>query len=116
MSTAVTERFPKTARLLRTSDFSFRPFKRFETASFRIFYTTAGSGRLGLSISKRVLKNASARNRVRRLAREAFRKNRELFAGMDLNVVGRERLREAWKQLSTRDVASELSDFIAKTR
>ncbi|HWE36125.1 MAG TPA: ribonuclease P protein component [Isosphaeraceae bacterium] len=49
-----------------------------------------GHARLGLSVSKKKLKTAVARNRFKRLVREAFRRNKaELPTGIDLVVVPR---------------------------
>jgi ribonuclease P protein component len=49
-----------------------------------------GHARLGLSVSKKKVKTAVARNRFKRLVREAFRLNRaELPPGIDLVVVPR---------------------------
>lgn len=45
--------------------------------------------RLGLAVSKRRLRKATARNRVKRIIRESFRKHRELLRGLDLVVMVR---------------------------
>lgn len=91
--------FPKSARLLTGGQ-----FQRVQKAGraidlgplvFRVAphdpalpWTQAPTGRLGLAISKRV-GNAVARNRVKRLSRESFRKRKGAFATFDVVVTGR---------------------------
>lgn len=67
-----------------------------------------GKGRLGISLSKRVLKSAVARNRMRRLIREVFRKNLGYFEGKDVNVLGLAELSKNWRSLSYSDVEEEV--------
>ena len=87
--------FPKSARLLKSKDFFFRPCQRFQTEHFRFFFSENGQGRLGVSLSKKVMKRAVARNRVKRLLREVFRAQRAHLRGIDLHVVGREEIGRA---------------------
>jgi ribonuclease P protein component len=47
--------------------------------------------RLGLIISKKWVKQAVVRNRLKRLARESFRKNQQLLKGMDVVVLTNKR-------------------------
>jgi ribonuclease P protein component len=45
--------------------------------------------RLGITVSKKV-GNAVVRNRIKRISREYFRKNRELFVGsLDINIIAK---------------------------
>ncbi|MEX3591985.1 MAG: ribonuclease P protein component [Burkholderia sp.] len=79
--------FPKTARLLKTHEFSsifrLRPWRR--GAHFVIYgKPTGGDARLGLVIGKKYAPRAVTRNLVKRLAREAFRRRYTQFAGWDL--------------------------------
>ncbi len=67
-----------------------------------------GKGRLGVSLSKRILKTSVARNRVRRLLREAFRQNPESFQGLDVNVLGLGPLTSASKTLNYLEVEREI--------
>ena len=67
-----------------------------------------GKGRLGISISKKVLSSAVARNRIKRLIRETFRKNAKLFPKTDLNIIGRDNLSKEWKLLDYSDVQKQL--------
>ena len=70
-----------------------------------------GEGRIGTSISKKVLRRAVARNRVRRLVREVFRENREALSGKDLHIVGRMALKANWAALTKESVRIEFERF-----
>lgn len=73
-------RFPRTARLLRRSDFVRVQGKgrRVHTQHFVILLMPNAGQRLGVTVGRRV-GGATQRNRVKRLVREVFRLNRELF-------------------------------------
>jgi ribonuclease P protein component len=45
--------------------------------------------RLGLAISKRIIKHAVGRNRVKRLVRESFRQHQQSLMGLDIVVLSR---------------------------
>jgi len=64
--------------------------ERVHTANFVVALIGTGSGRrLGITVTKRV-KNAVHRNRIKRLVREVFRRNRQLFPeGSDVVVIAR---------------------------
>ena len=116
MNAPATLGFPKSARLLTRRDFQFRPFRRFQTDLFLFLYTTSGKGRLGVSISKKALRRATARNRVRRLLKETFRCNQSRLQSVDLHVIGSPALVEAWQQLKRPDVEKYFEDFLARVR
>lgn len=46
--------------------------------------------RLGMAISKRIVKKASSRNYLKRLIREGFRARKEALQGLDLVILARE--------------------------
>lgn len=50
--------------------------------------------RLGMAISKRVVKTAVMRNRMKRIVRESFRHNQQMLAGSDIVVMCREGVRQ----------------------
>ena len=88
------ERFAKKERLIKTSDFGkvYRLGRSFK-ADFIILKTLSNSlpvNRLGFSISSKSIKNSSRRNRVKRLFREAYRKNKKIMKkGFDMVLVVR---------------------------
>ena len=81
------QRFPRSARILRRADFVRvqEQGKRVHTAHFVILLLRAPRQRLGVTVGRRV-GGAVQRNRVKRLIREVFRRNRELFPS-DCDVV-----------------------------
>lgn len=89
--------FPKTARLLRPGDYG----KVFDNVQVRVphrhFLLLAtpnelGHARVGLVFSKKNLKLAVQRNRVKRLVRETFRQQQQDLPSLDIIVLGRQGL------------------------
>ena len=78
----MTEAYPPSARVRRRADYrriqSGR--SRVHTRHFLIVLAAApvGTQRLGVTVTKKV-GNAVVRNRIKRVVREVFRRNRELF-------------------------------------
>jgi ribonuclease P protein component len=85
--------FPKSARLLRHSDFDcvYRAGRRLFSANMSVFWlarkeTTAAGPRVGFTVG-RVLGGSVVRNRIRRRLREAVRLTRhELTAPVDVVI------------------------------
>jgi len=96
--------FPKSARLLRPADFRFKSYRRYDTRYFKLLTCAEGTGRIGISISKKVLRRAVARNRVRRLIKEAFRHQRVALANFDVHLIGLPALSDAWRELTRADL------------
>lgn len=72
--------FPRTERLIKTKDFD-RVYKTGRSFKGRFLILKAApntllTNRIGFSISARSIKKASRRNRLKRLFREAYRRNK----------------------------------------
>lgn len=85
--------FPKSVRLLSPKDFQFVFAKAEKFANrhwtFIVRPNQTDEARLGLAIAKKQLAKAVWRNRVKRLAREAFRQHKQAVSGYDIVVLGR---------------------------
>jgi len=72
-------RFPRSSRLTNAADFQrvFARPKVSQDRAFRVLSRRNGlpHSRLGLAVSTRVCKQATGRNRLKRLIRESFRKH-----------------------------------------
>ena len=93
MSRLGSERFPKTARLLKRSEFLriSNTGAKFHSANF-VVISSANSeceSRLGITVSGKV-GNAVIRNRIKRRVREFFRHRRAAFrSNLDIVVIAR---------------------------
>lgn len=111
--------FAKDVRLNATADFQFvfAQAERFANAGLTVLAranagtvnmstdSDAGTGaRLGLAIAKKQVRKASARNRIRRLTREAFRLRRASLPAVDIVVM----CRAGADQLSNADLNQAL--------
>lgn len=91
--------FPRRARLAGPSAFS-RVFAHPAKSGDRHFTVLACPNglaypRLGLAISRKVARSAVARNRIKRIIRESFRRQQAQLAGLDWVVMGRAGLTES---------------------
>ncbi len=90
--------FPKHLRILSPKDFEhvFAKAKKFANShwTFIVRPNNMPYPRLGLAIAKKQLSKAVWRNRVKRLAREAFRQHAQALNGYDIVVLGRRNLHE----------------------
>jgi len=85
-------RFPRSVRLLATADFQrvFAHPERSADSYFTVLAATrSGAARLGLAISRKQVRRAVDRNRLKRLVREAFRKAKAGLTGVDLVIMAR---------------------------
>jgi ribonuclease P protein component len=84
-------RFERTKRLLDAAAFG-RVFKK-ATRSRDKFFTVLcrdnrdTPARLGMAISKKNCRKATARNRIKRIVRESFRHHQGQIAGLDIVVI-----------------------------
>ena len=85
--------FSKSVRLLTPKSYShvFAQAERFGNRNWTMIVRPNGESypRLGLAIAKKQLQCAVWRNRVKRVAREAFRLHKSELSGYDIVVLGR---------------------------
>ncbi len=107
--------FVRQQRILKSTEFDavYARRRRVVDGCFAVNFAPneLGLARLGLSVEAKAVGNAVARNRVKRVVRESFRRAAAGFAGVDLVVGARNgaktahnaRLRESldglWKQI-----------------
>ncbi|MBL4866026.1 MAG: ribonuclease P protein component [Pseudomonadales bacterium] len=93
----VNTNFTREARLLNSKQFQFVfDHVDYKASNKNILLLSSNndiaSSRLGLIISKKKLKRAVDRNRVKRIARESFRFQQDELAGLDILVLSRNEL------------------------
>lgn len=90
--------FPKSNRLLSPKSYShvFAQAERFGNRNWTLIVRPNNEDfpRLGLAIAKKQLQRAVWRNRVKRIAREAFRLHKKALNGYDIVVLGRKGMQE----------------------
>jgi len=90
--------FPKSNRLLSPKSYShvFAKAERFGNRNWTMIVRANNEDypRLGLAIAKKQLLRAVWRNRVKRVAREAFRSHKKELSGYDIVVLGRKGMQE----------------------
>jgi ribonuclease P protein component len=87
-------RFPHVARIVKPADF-LRLRRNGRRVGARFFNAQATPGtsagaRLGLAVSRRVSTDAVRRNRIKRIARESFRRVRSSLPAIDILLIARE--------------------------
>ena len=90
--------FSKSVRILKPKDFQhvFSNAEKFGNRNwtFIVRANQKSYPRLGLAIAKKQLPHAVWRNRVKRLAREAFRLHKKELSGYDIVVLGRKGMQD----------------------
>ncbi len=86
-------RFSKDSRLLDAASFD-RVFEKATRSRDKWFTVlcrknTIATARLGLAISKKQCKKATARNRLKRIIRESFRHHQAALEGLDIVVMNK---------------------------
>lgn len=106
--TGFTGDFARTKRLLKPGEFKqvFDHSIRSSDANLTVFArpNSLEHARLGLAISKKQLKLAVERNRIKRLVRESFRHHQDALRGLDLVVLARRGIAE----LDNQEISSAL--------
>ncbi len=121
-ATPARQGFGRPQRILKASDFEtiYARRRRVVDSCFAVNFTAneLGLARLGLSVGAKAVGNSVARNRVKRVVRDSFRRAAGDLAGIDLVVGARNgartahnaRLRESldglWKQVREQCVVS----------
>ena len=109
------ERFPANRRIkgYRAFDPVMREGRVRRSEWFTLYVsTTTSAGRLGISLGRRY-GSAVERNRIKRLIRETYRKNGDLFSGVDIVVRPRPPCREQDQQTVARILLSQARAVIA---
>jgi ribonuclease P protein component len=90
----MTCRFSPTYRLTTKADYTavFNERLKISQTWFLALYKKNNKAypRIGIIVSKRVVKKASSRNRLKRLIREGFRTRKAALQGLDLVILARE--------------------------
>jgi len=92
-------KFPREARLLDATSYG-QVFKRNRRVTNQHWIvlghrSKTGSSRLGLAIAKKRARRAVDRNRLKRIARESFRHQRQQLHGFDVVVMNKDRATSA---------------------
>lgn len=108
--------FVKKERLLKRQDFidAAKKGKRFSTKNLTIFIKSNDIGikRLGLSASRKI-GSAVKRNRIKRLLRDFFRLNKEIFpASSDISIS----VKQGYNPSGYNNVKEELTGFLARIK
>jgi ribonuclease P protein component len=84
--------FPKAERLLKRHEFLrlAGQWRKIHTQNFIVIRSDTGgaSARIGATVSRRT-GNAVVRNRIKRMIREFYRLNKELFVAVDYNIIAK---------------------------
>lgn len=99
---------PRVARLRHAADFAAMRHAsgRFDTRFFLIRYRASESTlcRFGLAVSRRVSKRAVQRNRIKRIARESFRRARARLPTLDVLLIARQAAAETSSNILRADL------------
>jgi ribonuclease P protein component len=107
-------RFPRAARILAKHEFdlAFRAGLSAGSKLFRGLVTIGSAPRFGITVPKRVVADANVRNRIKRIAREAFRLRRHALPGFDFVIVARGDIAKA-EPVAIRNDVEKLFDRLA---
>ncbi|MEO0266708.1 MAG: ribonuclease P protein component [candidate division WOR-3 bacterium] len=84
-------------------DFVFKEGEFFKGNNLVIYHIDSEERKFGVAVSKNIKKKVE-RNRLKRLVREVYRKNKELFKGINVLLVRKE-------GLSYKEIEEELKKF-----
>ncbi|MCS4504958.1 ribonuclease P protein component [Arhodomonas aquaeolei] len=103
--------FPRHARLTDSRAFSrvFADATRVADAHFTVLFRTQpepGEARVGLAVSRRAAPRAVDRNRIKRIVRECFRRERHHLPNVDIVVIARPKARHVSRAVLHRSVSA----------
>jgi ribonuclease P protein component len=100
--------FPPEARLHVPAEFKacFESGQRLSSRYFRVHYRLAGAARLGLAVSRKVDRRAVVRNRIKRIARDSFRRSRGLLPAVELVLLAKREAAAALPAALAADLAA----------
>ncbi len=113
--------FSRQARLLHSREFQ-RVFNNTECKSADALLTVlavrnnCGHPRLGLAISKKKIKTAVARNKLKRLVRESFRLHKNEMANVDVVVLGQSRAATVSNKQAFESLETHWKNIIARCK
>jgi len=91
--------FPRPNRLTHAADYDrvFKRAKRSGDLFFTVLYcrNDLGYPRLGLAIAKKRVRRAVARNRLKRIIRDSFRRAKSQLLGVDIVIMARDQTEQA---------------------
>ena len=111
--------FPKSLRLLQSSDFK----TVFDHAPFRASHqyvlilarpNSFNCPRLGLGIAKKNIRLPVERNRLKRLIRESFRHQQQYLTGLDVIVLARKGMDEMGNSVITEQLALQWQRLVRR--
>ena len=108
------EAFSKQERLIKTKDFRkvYRDGRSYKAGFvvLRLLPNAASTNRVGFSISAKSVKRAFRRNRIKRLFREAYRRNKNVLKkGLDIVFVVRRDAKEGFSYAEAQRIFLDLS-------
>lgn len=106
--------FSKDVRIRRNSEFKevFEKGTRIRTPHFNVLYSPNNLGfpRIGVIVGKKTSLNAVGRNRIKRIVREVFRKNKASFDSFDVVIIAKKNC----KGLTYKNAEEEILGFAEK--
>ena len=106
--------FSKDVRIRRNSEFKevFEKGIRIQTPHFKVLYSPNNLGfpRIGVIVGKKTSLNAVGRNRIKRIVREVFRKNKVSFDSFVVVIIAKRNC----KGLTYKNVEEEILGFAEK--
>jgi len=112
MTFPLNNRLPTNLKIQKNSEFKevFEKGNRLHTENFTVIYNpnSLGFPRLGLVVGKKNSRSAAGRNRIKRICREIFRRNKNLFDSFDVVFLTKKKI----EMLSYKKAEEEIADVV----